>query len=223
MIPSSVPPTGSVARKREAMSDGSSRRFVLGVTGNIACGKSTVMEMLGKRGAALIDADTVYHELIAPGLPLWRAIRERFGQDVTTDEGRIDRRVLGRIVFADAAALADLDRITHPAVTAELRRRVAASGEAVVAVDAVKLVEGGFGDDCDQLWLVTCQPERQIERLMSRNGLAREEAARRVAAQPPLAPKLSRADVILDNSSDLAAISAQVDAAWRSLPAAVRG
>lgn len=194
------------------------RPFVLGVTGDIACGKSTVMRLLAARGAATIDADAVYHDLIKPRLPLWRAIRERFGPGVVADDGTIDRAALGGIVFSDPAALAELDRLTHPAVTDELRRQIAASPADVVAIDAVKLVEAGFADECDQVWVVVCEPQQQIARLMRRNGLTREEAARRVAAQPPLAPKLDHAGVVIDNSGDLAATEAQVAVAWARLP-----
>jgi dephospho-CoA kinase len=193
------------------------RPFVLGVTGDIACGKSTVLAMLAERGAMTIDADAVYHALIAPGQPLWRALRERYGAEILAPDGGIDRRALGRIVFADPAALADLDALTHPAVVAAVRERIAVADAAVVAVDAVKLVESGLADACDRVWLVTCAPEQQVARLMARNGLSREEAERRVAAQPPLGPKLARADTIIANGGTLGETQAQVEAAWDSL------
>lgn len=202
---------------------GGGRPFVLGVTGNIACGKSSVMRLLGKRGAQLIDADEVYHALIEPGLPLWRALRERFGEAIVGQGGRIDRGALGKIVFADRAALADLDRLTHPAVTEELRRRIGVAQGPLVAVDAVKLVEGGFAAECDRLWVVTCEPAQQVARLMARNGLTRAEADARVAAQPPLGAKLAAADAALDNSGEPAALAEQVAAAWEDLPGWVRG
>jgi len=195
----------------------SRRPFVLGLTGNIACGKSAALRMLAARGAATIDADAVYHELIAPGQPLWQKLRDHFGEQIVTLDGTIDRRALGAVVFANPEKLAELDALTHPVIEAAIRGRIARLRGGVVVVDAVKLVESGMAAECDAVWVVTCTPEQQIARLMQRNGLTRTEAERRVAAQPPLAPTLARADVVLDNSGDLAALEAQVAAAWPAI------
>ncbi len=192
-------------------------QIIIGLTGNIACGKSTVVGMLADLGATAIDADGVYHELIAPGSPLNTAIRERFGPAVLAPDGAIDRSALGRIVFNDAAALVDLDALTHPTVVAEIRRRLNAIDTKVAVVDAVKLVESGLAGDCDQLWVVTCPPDIQIDRLMRRNGIDRVEAGRRVASQPSLESKLARATAVIDNGGDLDATGAQVAARWRTL------
>ncbi|MBA2277709.1 MAG: dephospho-CoA kinase [Chloroflexia bacterium] len=197
------------------------RRFVLGVTGNIATGKSTVVAMLAERGATVIDADRVYHELIVPGQPLLDRIRERFGAGVIDADGALNRTALGAIVFNDAAALADLDRLTHPAVIAAIDERVAAL-RGIVVIDAVKLIESGHAEHCDQVWLVVAGPDQQAARLMARSGLTRADAERRVGAQPPLGPKLARADVVIDNSGTLDATQVQVAAAWQRLPAALR-
>lgn len=195
------------------------RPFILGLTGNIACGKSTVLRLLAARGAATIDADAVYHELIVPGAPLWRALRQRFGESIIGPDGQVDRRALGAIVFADPAQLAALDALTHPAVLAAIHERIAALPPEtdVVVIDAVKLIESGSAAECDAVWVVVCEPAQQVERLMRRNGLGRAEAEQRVAAQPPLGPKLARADVVLDNSGDLASLEAQVVAAWAGI------
>ncbi len=192
-------------------------QIIIGLTGNIACGKSTVLGMLGELGSTTIDADAVYHELIAPQSPLNTAIRERFGPAVLAPDGAIDRSVLGRIVFNEAAALADLDALTHPAVVADIRRQLEAIDTKVAVVDAVKLVESGLADDCDELWVVTCPADVEVHRLMQRNGIDRVEAARRVASQPSLEPKLARAAAIIDNGGDLDATRAQVAARWRAL------
>ena len=189
--------------------------FVIGLTGNIACGKSTVVAALVDKGADAIDADTVYHELIAPGSELWRTLATRFGESIVGDDRHIDRRRLGTIVFADARALADLDRLTHPAVVAEIQRRLAGLRGGVVVVDAVKLIESGLDACCDQVWLVLCTPEQQVERLMARNNLSEGDARSRVDLQPDIESKFRRADVIIDNSGTLADTARQVDRAWR--------
>lgn len=188
--------------------------YLIGLTGNIACGKSTVLAQLAGYGAAVIDADRVVHALQEPGQPVWAAIREHFGPGVLAPDGAIDRRALGAIVFADPAALALLERLTHPAVRARIAALVDASAAPVIAVDAVKLLEGGLADCCDELWVVTCAPEQQLARLMARNGFAEAEARRRIAAQPPVETRLIHADVTIDNSGPLAATRARVREAW---------
>jgi dephospho-CoA kinase len=193
------------------------RPLLIGVTGNIACGKSTVMRFLGDLGAELIDADAVYHDLIVPQQPLWFALRDRFGDATVNPDGTIDRRALGSIVFADPGALADLDRITHPAVVEGVMNRVASAQRPVVAVDAVKLIESGMADQCDAVWLVTCDREQQIARLTERNGFSRADAERRVDAQPSSEGKRALVDVVIDNGGPLENTHAQVVAAWCGL------
>lgn len=201
------------------MPDQSRRRpFVLGVTGNIAAGKSTVTAELARLGATVFDSDAIYHELIAPGQPLLGRIRARFGDGVINPDGSLNRKALGAIVFADPDELAALDRLTHPEIMAESDRRVAAATTPVAVIDAVKLIESGHADECDQVWVVTARPDQQVTRLMKRNRLSRDEAERRIAAQPPLAAKLRRADVVIDNSGTVAATQAQVRARWADLP-----
>ena len=205
-------PTATTARSR--------RPYLLGLTGNIACGKSTVLAQLAGYGADVIDADRVVHELQRPGEPVWAAIKEAFGPGVLTPEGTIDRRALGAIVFADPAALARLEALTHPAVGAWIMGRLAESRARVAVIDAIKLFEGGLAGHCDQVWVVTCTPEQQLARLMARNGFGEEEARRRIAAQPSQAEKVARADVVIDNSGTLEELRAQVAAAWAALPIA---
>jgi dephospho-CoA kinase len=178
------------------------RPTVIGVTGGIATGKSTVLETLREHGAVTIDADAVYHDLISPGGALVEPIAERFGEQVCNDDGSIDRRALAGIVFADPSALADLDQITHPAVIDVIEERIAASSAPLVAVDAIKLIESGLHERCDTVWLVTCDPTVQKARLMARNGLTESEAELRLAAQPDEAFRRRHADVVLDNSGD---------------------
>ena len=154
--------------------------FVLGVTGNIASGKSMVAGMLAERGATVIDSDLVYRELVAAGTPLLQTLADRFGKEIVAEDGSLNRGALGAIVFSDPEALRDLDRITHPAVIAEVDRRVAARSGGVIVLDAVKLIESRHVDRCDAVWVVVTDPEEQVTRLMKRNSLPAEEARRRV-------------------------------------------
>jgi dephospho-CoA kinase len=191
---------------------------LIGVTGNIACGKSSVLARLAELGAETIDADRVVHALMEPGQPVWEAVRREFGPGVITADGQIDRRALGAIVFADPAQLRHLEELTHPAVRVRivaLAEDAAGRGVRVLVVDAIKLYEGGLADYCDETWVVTCGPEQQLTRLMARNGFSETEALQRIAAQPPQAEKVARADVVIDNSGTRDATRAQVDAAWQ--------
>jgi len=195
--------------------------FVLGVTGNIASGKSMVAGMLAERGATVIDSDLVYRELVAAGTPLLQTLADRFGKEIVAEDGSLNRGALGAIVFSDPEALRDLDRITHPAVIAEVDRRVAARSGGVIVLDAVKLIESRHVDRCDAVWVVVTDPEEQVTRLMKRNSLPAEEARRRVAAQAPIEPKLARADLVIDNSGSREETREQVERAWRALPVSV--
>lgn len=192
--------------------------FILGVTGNIATGKSTVTGMLAEMGATVIDSDLVYRELVGPGRPLVREIAARFGEEIVAVDCSLDRPALGVIVFTDPTALADLDRITHPAVIAEVDRRIAGIRSGVVVLDAVKLIESGHAERCDAVWVVVADPNVQVTRLMKRNKLPELEARRRVAAQPSLEAKLARADLVIDNSGSRDEIREHVERAWLALP-----
>lgn len=194
-----------------------SPRIVLGVTGNIATGKSTVVGILRELGARHIDADLVYRDLVAPGQPLLATLAEHFGDGIIADDGSLDRKALGAIVFSDPEKLKELDELTHPAVIAESDRRAGEIREGVVVLDAVKLIESGHADDCDEVWLVTAPEDVQVRRIMQRNGVDADEARRRVAAQPPLEPKLERADAVIDNSGTLDELRARVLDEWNAM------
>jgi dephospho-CoA kinase len=189
--------------------------YLIGLTGNIACGKSTVLAQLAALGAETIDADREVHALYGAGSPVSRAIAEAFGPGVLAADGSVDRRALGAVVFADPARLRQLEQITHPAVRQRIEARIAASRVRVIVIDAIKLIEGGLADRCDAVWVVTCTTEQQVARLMARNQFDRAEAERRIAAQPPQAAKIARADVVIDNSGSREATAAQVERAWR--------
>lgn len=193
--------------------------YIIGLTGNIGTGKSTVARMLADLGAEVIDADRLAHEVMAPHTPEWQQVVERFGRSILRPDETIDRRALGAIVFADPAALRDLEAILHPAVRARIRARFAAAERPVVVVEAIKLLEGGLYLEVDAVWVVTATREVQLERLMRLRGLTRAEAETRVDAQAPQAEKVARADVVIDNSDGLDRTREQVLAAWRAIEA----
>jgi dephospho-CoA kinase len=192
--------------------------YIIGLTGNIACGKSTVRGMLEERGAATLDADALVHELYLPGDPVFRAVVDAFGDDIVAADGTLDRRALGRKVFSNPDALARLEGLTHPAVIERTWQWVGRQTTPVVVVDAVKLIEAGIVDGCDALWVVTCPLDEERRRLMTRPGMTDAEADRRLAAQAPEAAKVARADVVIDNGGTIEVTCAQIDRAWASLP-----
>lgn len=190
-----------------------SRKLLIGLTGNIATGKSTVAQMLAEMGATVIDADRVAHEVMRAGGPVHAAVVAAFGAEVLGADGEIDRGRLGARVFADPAALATLEAIVHPAVIEEVDRRIAAAPTDVVVIEAIKLIEAGMAERYDSLWVTACPVEAQVQRLMAGRGLSRQEALVRIEAQPPQADKIARADVVIDTDCSLEETRAQVKAA----------
>ncbi len=191
--------------------------YLIGLTGNIATGKSTVARMLVELGATVIDADRVAHEVMRAGTPVHRAVVEAFGAGILRPDGEIDRARLGAIVFSDPQALAQLEAIVHPAVGEEVARRIAAAPTPVVVVEAIKLIEAGMARICNSLWVTTCSPEEQVRRLMADRGLSREEAERRVNAQPPQEEKIALADVVIHTDGTMEETREQVERAWREV------
>lgn len=191
--------------------------YVIGLSGPIAAGKSTVAALLRERGAEVIDADCVYRALLAPGSPLWQRLAERFGPAIIGSDGHIDRTALAKIVFSDPEELADLDRITHPAVVAEIRRRIARSSSPRIVLEAVKLVQAGLTEDVDTLWFITADAEKRLRRLVSRSGIDEAQARARIAAATEVLPASVQFDVTIDTSSDLEATASAVEDAWRAL------
>lgn len=195
-----------------------SARHTLGVTGDAGCGKSTVLNWLSARGAATIDADAVVHRLLATDREAVGLVAARFGEEVRGPDGTIHRPSLAAIVFADTAALADLEAILHPRVervVVEWLAQVPPDTPAA-AVEAVKLVESGLHERLDALWLVVCDRAERRRRLAGR-GWSAEEIDRRLAADSPFLPKLRLATRVIDNSGSTSATSAQLERAWRHL------
>ncbi|MBW3633194.1 MAG: dephospho-CoA kinase [Chloroflexi bacterium] len=193
------------------------RRIVIGLTGPIASGKSTVASYLRERGADIVDADRVYRSLLAPGSELARRIVARFGPGVVAANGDIDRSALGDLVFQDADALADLDQITHPKVVDEIRTMIDRSNAPVVVVEAIKLAQSGLASDIDSLWLVTADEATRLQRLMTRAGMDEAKARARIAAASGRVPDGIRVDFAIDNSGDIGATLRAVDDAWQAL------
>ncbi len=196
---------------------------VLGITGGIATGKSTVTRMLADLGAPTISADTLAHDLLSPGTVTTRAVLDAFPGcvDPADSSGQtVDRRALGKIVFADPAARARLEAMTHPAIVAALRRQAAAWREAegrCAAAEIPLLFETDLVSLPDRVIVVACGEAAQIARLRARIGVSEEEARARLSAQWPLAEKTARADVVITTDSDLGDTRRQVEALWKTL------
>jgi dephospho-CoA kinase len=189
---------------------------ILGLTGNIACGKTAVGQMLLQLGAERhIDADAVVHRLYESGQPIALNVEEAFGPTVMAVDGSVDRKALSAIVFQNSAAMRRLEAIVHPAVSIALVGELASvSPSGIAIIDAVKLLEGGSSAFCQSKWMVVCSEEQELARLMRRNGLSEEQAWERIRAQSPVAPRLQLVDEVIDNNGSLQETNRQVKAAF---------
>ena len=192
---------------------------IIGLTGGIACGKSTVSTELRAHGAAIIDADALARELSQPHQPLFNAYVQRFGREIVTENGTLDRAAIARRVFADPAVRAEVDAIAHPLIrmAAEERLRAARDENKRAAVlDVPLLFEAGWDALADETWVVALPREEQLARLLARDTSMDEgEARARIAAQMPLAEKCARADVIIDNSGTKEEIREYIGKLWK--------
>lgn len=198
----------------------------IGLTGPIGCGKSTVAGWLGELGAVVVDADAVARDVVEPGSLELDAIVTAFGREVRTDDGRLDRAALGRIVFRDPEALGRLERIVHPAVRERILAAIDGAQRAAapaVVVEAIKLVEGGLALLCDEVWLVRCDAAAQRDRLRGR-GVEDADAEARIATQGDLESRLRGAATrVIDTSGSPEATHALVREAWETARAAHDG
>ncbi len=193
-------------------------KYVIGLTGNIATGKSLVLGMLDDLGAYTIDADDLVHILMRRGSPLYDKITIEFGCYVLDAELEIDRGKLGDIVFCAPPALARLESITHPTVKEATRRLVANAGADVVAIEAIKLIESGMADDCDAVWVVTASEDVQLDRLMSKRNMSGPQAMLRIESQPPQEEKVARGSLVINNSGDLVETWKMVQCLFAGIP-----
>ncbi len=190
---------------------------IIGLTGNIASGKTSVGYMLLELGAErYIDADALVHQLYASGQSIALKVGATFGPAVLAADGGVNRQALGALVFQNLAELQRLEQIVHPAVAVALGAELAAvSASGVAVIDAVKLLEGGSAALCHSKWLIVCPEEQELARLMARNHLSLDEAQARLRAQPDTVSRIPLVDEVIDNSGSLADTRRQVVAAYR--------
>jgi dephospho-CoA kinase len=213
-------PLHSLIPSPQPSPEGRGSRRLIGLTGNIATGKSHVAKRLRELGAIVIDADQLAREVVQPGQPALAEVVRVFGEDVLLPDGNLDRKKMAGIVFNDAAKLKQLEAITHPAVRVLLNLRIQEGlQQGHVVIEVIRLFEGGYAQQCDQVWVTHCPREAQIMRLMQSRGMTEAEATRRVDGQPSQADKLVKADVIIDTAGTHDDTNVQVDAAWRALVA----
>ncbi|TFG73288.1 MAG: dephospho-CoA kinase [Anaerolineales bacterium] len=192
--------------------------YRIGLTGNIATGKSTVGRMLVELGAVLIDADRVAHDVLMPGGAAYASVLQTFGSTILSPDGLLDRQKLGAIVFSNPEAMQRLESLVHPPVIASIDQTIADLRVQIVVVEAIKLLETGMADNYDAIWVTTCPEPVQLARLMRIRKLQREDALLRLQAQSPQEDKLVHADVVINTAGTLEETRAQVREAWRHLP-----
>ncbi|MFQ4138738.1 dephospho-CoA kinase [Nodosilinea sp. PGN35] len=192
---------------------------IIGLTGGIATGKSTVSEYLARQyHLPVLDADVYARQAVEPGSAVLGAIAARYGPALLHPDGTLNRGALGEIVFNQPAEKAWLEQQIHPVVRQHFAAAMAKLSEAAIVVQVIPLLfEANLTDQVSEIWVVTCPPERQRQRLMARNGLTAEQATARIQSQMPLAEKVHRADVVIDNTADRPALFRRVDQALQQI------
>jgi dephospho-CoA kinase len=192
-------------------------KYIIGLTGNIATGKSVVRRMLEHLGAYTIDADALSHRAIAKGAPGYQPVVEKFGRWILDKDGEVNRSKLGGVVFRDSAALAELEGIIHPLVRQAINILVKRAGQSIVVIEAIKLLESELRKECDSIW-VTYAPEGvQIERLIRKRNLTREDAHHRIGLQAAQGEKIAAANVVIQNTGSYDDLWKQVTTAWKQV------
>jgi dephospho-CoA kinase len=196
---------------------------IIGLTGGIGSGKSTVAAMLAARGAIVIDADRVAHEVYAPGTEGFDKVVARFGHEVVGPDGSIDRKALGAVVFGDPEALADLNAIIHPLVRKEVARRLLDAAQrrpdATIVIEAALMTETGWTGGAGALWVVLADPDIALERLVRDREMDTAEARLRIGAQATNEARRKHATLVIENNGTLSQLESAVDRAWRLLDA----
>lgn len=195
---------------------------LIGLTGGIGSGKSSVSRILASLGALIIDADAITHQLQSRGQPVWRAIVGEFGWPVVRSDGSLDRKRLGHIVFNHESERQKLNHIVHPAVQAEIAARVEearANKRRAAVLDVPLLIEGGLYRIVDEVWVVYADPEQQVARIRQRDGVSEDTAWRRIHAQMPLKDKLPYANRVIDNRGSVTVMEEVVRDLWHNVVA----
>lgn len=195
--------------------------LIVGLTGGLATGKSTVAKYFENLGAKVLDADAVVRELYVPGGDVWKKLVKAFGRGILMPDRSVDRKKLAAIVFSNRATLNRLNRIVHPSVLKRIQEEIkdfsASQDWGILVLNVPLLYESGLQKVCDKTVVVTARQRTQLDRLFLRDGMAREEASKRIAAQLPLADKAKRADFVIDNDGGLENTREQVLAIWSEL------
>lgn len=194
-----------------------SGKKIIGLTGNIATGKSVVRRMLEHLGAYTIDADSLAHRVIASDAPGYKRVLDAFGKWLLDKDGQIDRAKLGKLVFSDAEALAQLESIVHPYVMQAVDLLTRRANQPVVVIEAIKLIESDLRKQCDSIWVTDAPPQVQVERLIRKRGLSPADALQRVNAQASQQNKLALADLVIKNTGSYDDLWNQVSEGWKTL------
>ena len=192
-------------------------KYIIGLTGNIATGKSVVRRMLEHLGAYTIDADALSHRAIAKGAPGYKLVVEIFGKWILDSDGQINRARLGGLVFRDSDALSKLENIVHPLVEQAIEILVQRAGQRVVVIEAIKLIESPLRNACDSIWVTYAPEDVQIERLMRKRHFSHDEAVNRIHTQGAQSEKIERANVVIRNTGSYEELWKQVTTAWKQV------
>ncbi len=194
-----------------------SGKYIIGLTGNIATGKSVVRRMLEHLGAYTIDADALSHRAMAKGAPGYQPVIEKFGKWILDKDGEINRGKLGGVVFRDPAALAELEDIIHPLIGQAIAVLIKRASQPVVVVEAIKLLESDLRKGCDSIWVTYAPEEVQIERLIRKRNLTREEAQHRISLQAAQSEKIAAANFVIHNTGSYDDLWKEVTTAWKQI------